>query len=67
MLGARLSSSLSKNDIIITLKLEKAIELVKMTTTKYSSFKELAKAYDCFLFDCDGVLFHGPHTIQGSF
>jgi 4-nitrophenyl phosphatase len=34
---------------------------------KYSNFKDLANHYDYFLFDCDGVLWHGKDTIEGSF
>ena len=33
----------------------------------FSDFLELAQTYDYFLFDCDGVLWIGKKTIEGSF
>ena len=32
-----------------------------------SNFAFLAQSYDSFLFDCDGVLWHGNEAIEGSF
>ena len=32
-----------------------------------SDFLKLAENYDYFLFDCDGVLWIGKKTIEGSF
>ena len=30
-------------------------------------FDDLIDKYDYFMFDCDGVLWHGPDAIEGSF
>ncbi len=34
---------------------------------EYSRFVDLANKYDYFLFDCDGVLWLGNQSIEGSF
>lgn len=34
---------------------------------EYSRFADLASKYDYFLFDCDGVLWIGKDSIEGSF
>lgn len=33
----------------------------------YSSWHKLAQTYSNFIFDCDGVLYHGKEAIPGSF
>ena len=33
----------------------------------FANLEHLAEIYDCFLFDCDGVLWHGDTEIEGSF
>ena len=36
-------------------------------TPKWTSISQLAELYDCFILDCDGVIWSGPTKIDESF
>jgi 4-nitrophenyl phosphatase len=42
------------------------LHLFKNKRMNFTSVKELASKYDYFLFDCDGVLWHGENTQIGQ-
>jgi 4-nitrophenyl phosphatase len=38
-----------------------------MDKQQFLDLKDLVEKYDFFLFDCDGVLWHGDHEIEQAF